>query len=185
MRAMPSGRRAAVTAPLLLVDDGPSATALVDAGRRRMAERGWTVIDGLDTRPAMMRATLHGVVATPRDAASALLAALDGFGLLLVLAAEADMRDRLVDDLRRVGRIEHLDATSASGADGGPLSDDGRAILALLAEGHTLGGAAHRLALSRRTADRRLAEARDALGVTRTTEAIAIAARRGLLRPPG
>jgi DNA-binding NarL/FixJ family response regulator len=177
---------APATPPLLLVEASPAAPALVEAGRRRLSDAGWTVVDGLDTRPARIRAALHGVVATPRDAASALLAALDGFGLLLVLAADGEVHDRLVDDLRRLGPVEHLDAAGSPAMDDtGPLAEDGRAILALLAEGYTLGEAAHRLALSRRTADRRLAEARDALGVTRTTEAIAVAARRGLLRPPG
>lgn len=170
-----------MSAPILLVADGAGAPAMVAAARRRLTDAGWTVIDGFDARPAMVRAALAGAVTTPRDAASALLAALDGFGLVVHLACDPETGDRLVDDLRRVGPVEHLDA-GPGGPDGGPLSEDGRAILALLAEGYTLGEAAGRLALSRRTADRRLAEAREALGVTRTTEAIAIAARRGLLR---
>jgi DNA-binding CsgD family transcriptional regulator len=59
------------------------------------------------------------------------------------------------------------------------IDDDGRAILARLAVGRTLGAIAHELHLSRRTADRRLAEARAALGAERTTQAVALAQRLG------
>jgi len=58
---------------------------------------------------------------------------------------------------------------------------DARAIIGLLAEGHSLGQAARLLGLSRRTADRRLAAARSALGAERTTEAVARAQRMGWL----
>lgn len=62
------------------------------------------------------------------------------------------------------------------------LQPDGRAILGLLAEGSTLGAAAATLGMSRRTADRRLAEARAALQVERTVEAVARLRRPGLFR---
>ncbi|HJP88784.1 MAG TPA: LuxR C-terminal-related transcriptional regulator [Candidatus Limnocylindrales bacterium] len=61
------------------------------------------------------------------------------------------------------------------------LDDEGRAILARLAIGRSLGAIARELHLSRRTADRRLADARAALGVERTTEAVAQALRLGWL----
>lgn len=61
------------------------------------------------------------------------------------------------------------------------LGADGRAILGLLAEGATLGAAAATLHMSRRTADRRLAEARAALRVERTVEAVARLVHPGLL----
>ncbi len=169
--------------PFHVTDDGADAATALRAQRRRLEEDGWAVVDGLDARPPLARAVLAGEVATPRDATSALLAALDGYGLLLLLTADTDTRERLIDDLRRVGPVEHREAALTAAPGPEELSEDGRAILALLAEGYTLGEAAARLALSRRTADRRLSEARQALGVTRTTEAIAIAARRGLLRP--
>ena len=63
------------------------------------------------------------------------------------------------------------------------LCADGRAILGLLAEGATLGAAAATLHLSRRTADRRLAEARAALRVERTVEAVARFVHPGLISP--
>lgn len=61
------------------------------------------------------------------------------------------------------------------------IRDDARSILARIAAGGTLGAIAGELGLSRRTADRRLAEARAALGAERTTEAVARAQRLGWL----
>jgi DNA-binding NarL/FixJ family response regulator len=153
--------------------------------RTRLEDAGWRMVDGFGSRPALARAVLVGEVVTARDAVSALLAALDGFGLLIRAAPEdAAILDRLVDDLRRLGPVEHVAEPGSDAEARGPiLHPEGRAILGLLAEGHSLGEAAHLLGLSRRTADRRLADARSALGVTRTTEAIARASRQGWLRP--
>ena len=61
------------------------------------------------------------------------------------------------------------------------MEADARAILRGLAHGKTLGQAAGELGLSRRTADRRLAHARRALGTDRTVVAVASARRRGWL----
>ncbi len=63
----------------------------------------------------------------------------------------------------------------------GAMPPDARALLSLLAEGVTLGEAAERLGMARRTADRRLAQARSAIGAERTTEAIALARRAGIV----
>jgi DNA-binding CsgD family transcriptional regulator len=52
------------------------------------------------------------------------------------------------------------------------LTAEERDLLALLADGQTLGAAARSLHLSRRTADRRLAGARAKLGVASTAEAV-------------
>jgi DNA-binding NarL/FixJ family response regulator len=60
-----------------------------------------------------------------------------------------------------------------------PASDELGSLIALLARGMTLGQAATELGLSRRTADRRLAEARLALGARRTTEAVVLARQAG------
>lgn len=171
-----------MSAPYVLVDEGSGCEATLEAAALDLARDGWRVMDGLDARPALGRIVLRGTVATGQDAASALLAALDGFGLLVRGAAEGEIVARLVDDLRRLGHVDHR-IPAGAGSQAATIGPEGRAILALLAEGHTLGEAAGRLGLSRRTADRRLAEARAVLGVTRTTEAIARAARNGWLRP--
>lgn len=168
-------------APYTVVEAGPAGDAAAATATDRLVREGWYLADGFDVRPPHPRAVLRGTVSTPRDAAAALLAALDGFGLVVRAAAEPEVVDRLVDDLRRLGPVEHGPATPH--AEPGPaLHAEGRAILGLLAEGSSLGEAAHLLGLSRRTADRRLADARRALGVARTTEAIARAARLGWLR---
>jgi DNA-binding CsgD family transcriptional regulator len=169
-----------VSAPYAILDDGPGADAAAEATAARLAREGWRVVDGLASRPALGRVVLRGTVATARDAAAAMLAALDGFGLILRVTAEPEVRNRLEDDLRRLGPVESGEPRTGTAA-AAALHPQGRAILGLLAEGHSLGEAAHLLGLSRRTADRRLADARTALGVTRTTEAIARAARQGWL----
>ena len=74
-------------------------------------------------------------------------------------------------------------AGPAGEAEGAPtaLEPDARALINRIAAGDTLGQAAHALHLSRRTADRRLAQARRALGVERTVVAIVWAHRLGWL----
>lgn len=61
------------------------------------------------------------------------------------------------------------------------LSSDDVAILACLADGATLHEVARRLHLSHRTASRRLSEICATLGVSRPIQAVAWAARRGLV----
>jgi DNA-binding CsgD family transcriptional regulator len=179
-----------MTRPFVMVRDGPGAAETLALAAARLRADGWLVVDDFDSRPQALRSVLHGTVVTPRDAAAALLAALDGFGLLVRAAGAPEVVDRLVDDLERLGPVELLSAHGRAGSADGPdrpdarpgvPGADGRAILALLADGHSLGEAAARLGLSRRTADRRLAEIRTTLGVTRTTEAIARAVRAGWL----
>jgi len=64
------------------------------------------------------------------------------------------------------------------------LTPEGLRLLGLLVEGFSLGEAAGSLHLSRRTADRRLAAARRALGAATTAEALVTFQRRWL-GPPG
>ena len=124
---------------------------------------------------------MTGVVATPTDAADAVLAALAGAGLIVTTSADRPTVDRLIDDLRHLGRVDHRIVSDSPVAGVASLQPEARAILGLLADGLSLGEAADALGLARRTADRRLAEARRALGVERTTEAIARARRLGWL----
>ena len=168
----------------LVVLEGPPDAADREAARLRAA--GHEVVLGFRTpagrRPGVVRV---GVVSGHAEAADAVLAAIGGAGLVVQATADRSTIDRLVDDLRRLGPVDHrigeLDVVPT-------LDADGRAILGLLAEGHSLGEAAHLLGLSRRTADRRLAAAREALGVARTTEAMARARGLGWFgagSPPG
>jgi DNA-binding CsgD family transcriptional regulator len=124
------------------------------------------------------RAVRTGTVRTPSEAAAALVAVLAGQGLLVRAAAPRDVIDRLIDDLRHLGPVDHRVGRTHQAPSVDPET---RAILGLLAEGHSLGEAAALLGISRRTADRRLARGRLALGTKRTTEAIARARRLGWL----
>lgn len=122
---------------------------------------------------AVMRA------ADEASASAALLAALDGTRLVVHASAPRAVVDRLCDDLRRLARVDLVDASThlpspRTAADARPvLPESGAELLDALAAGRTLGQAAASLGLSRRTADRRLAAARDALGARSTAEAVA------------
>jgi DNA-binding NarL/FixJ family response regulator len=141
---------------------------------------GWRVIDGFSTTRPVARSTVGtGPVLGADEAAAALLLVLEGGGIVALANGPRDMVDRLVGDLRHLGPVDHRRSPADRRPD--PPDDDAVAILRLLAEGRTLGDAAHSLGLSRRTADRRLADARRALDAERTVEAIAKARRLGWL----
>lgn len=163
--------------PVIVVEgsDDSFERALADV---RVA--GWSMRPGFETRMgAPGRAVRFGPVSGADDAAAALLAALAGTGIVVKACASREVLDRLLGDLRHLGPVDHRHGSLPAPIP--ELEDDSRAILTLLAAGRTLGEAAHSVGLSRRTADRRLAAARRALGADRTVEAVARARRLGLL----
>jgi DNA-binding CsgD family transcriptional regulator len=167
-----------MSAPLIVVEGSAAAFA---RAVREIEVLGWRVVQGFDPRLPTHGGTgfVHaGTVASAADAARAVLTALDGSGVIVAASAPTEIVDRLVDDLRRLGPVDHRIGEPSPEVELDPAS---REILGLLAEGHSLGEAAAILGLARRTADRRLAGARRALGVERTTEAIARARRLGWL----
>jgi DNA-binding CsgD family transcriptional regulator len=117
-----------------------------------------------------------GRVANVDDAGRAVLAAVRGARLVISADAPRQVMDQLCDDLRRLGDLDHRVGPSARPV----LSVEERALLAQLLAGATLGQAARTLHLSRRTADRRLAAARTALGARTTAEALRLAAELGV-----
>lgn len=149
-----------------------------------MAGRGLRIVRTFSA--AGPGAAYAGQITDQRDAQSAVLAALAGAHLVVVTAADREVIDMLCEDLRRLGALDHrvgdLGVGPAAAVPG--LGDAERALLECLLRGDSLGQAASALHLSRRTADRRLAAARRALGATTTAEALAIAVRIGL-RPEG
>jgi DNA-binding CsgD family transcriptional regulator len=153
--------------PLVVVEASSRAVADV---RSEIEAAGWRVVQGWRGEPGIVCA---GIVEDAAGAAGALLAAIGGAGLLVEARAGRELVDRLVDDLRRLGRVEHRVHESDEPA----LTREERELLALLAEGTTLGVAARTLHVSRRTADRRLASAREKLGVATTAEAVVALAR--------
>jgi DNA-binding CsgD family transcriptional regulator len=162
--------------PPFVIVEGPDIA--LDHAVREVGAAGWQIAPGFHGPFQPGRFVRSGTVATASDAEAALLAALAGHGIVVLASADAAIVDRLVDDLRRLGPVEHRVGQPATPPEVSPVA---RAILGLLAEGHSLGEAAAILGLSRRTADRRLAEGRRALGAERTTEAIAMARRLGWL----
>lgn len=163
--------------PPLVIIEGPSS------GWREavtgVAADGWREVSGFAPPYRTGRVVRSGIVASVADARAALVAALAGQGVVVHATAARAVIDRLVDDLRRLGPVDHRVGVAI---DVPALDREIRQLLGLLAEGQSLGEAAATLGLSRRTADRRLAEARRLLDTNRTTEAISRAARRGWLR---
>jgi len=167
------------TIRFVVVEDDPGAA---DAELLRLRGAGLEVAWGFrGVDPRTPSATRVGRVADERDAADAVLAAIAGARLVIETTAGRSTIDRLIDDLQRLGPVEHRVGRTPVGPD---LPTEARALLGLIAEGYSLGDAAELLGLARRTADRRLAAARRALGTRRTTEAIARARRLGWLSPP-
>lgn len=155
--------------PLVVVE--ASAAAYADAVRQAEREGQHVVREWRNDAGVVCT----GVVRDAEDAARALLAAVWGAGLVVHAQAPRDVVDRLVDDLRRLGPVEHrLAEPDRRDA----LTRDEERLLDLLKGGATLGEAAAKLHLSRRTADRRLASARAKLGAATTAEAIVAFARR-------
>ena len=95
----------------------------------------------------------------------------------VVLAGPAGVRDASGIGDRRPRPVDRRGGARVATA----LGPDAHALISRIAAGDTLGQAARALHLSRRTADRRLAQARRALGVERTVVAIAWAHRLGWL----
>ncbi|MEW6583391.1 MAG: LuxR family transcriptional regulator [Actinomycetota bacterium] len=159
-----------MTSPLVVVLGSPPHVAdeLAAAG-----ERGLRVVEGWSGGAGDV---CTGLVGHADDAAAALLAVIAGAGLVAEVAtADGELVARLCDDLRRFGHVEVLTPESPRRP---ALTRLQRDLLRMIAEGTTLGSAASALGLPRRTADRRLAEARAALGVATTAQAV-VAFRRG------
>lgn len=155
-----------------IVIEGPErafASALAEA-----RDNGLTVVLGW-TAPADRQHISSGTVRSAEDAAAALLVALAGSGLIIHAQAERDVIDRLCDDLRRIGRVDHrIGETQPQPR----LTKQERAIVDFLLNGRSLAEAARQLNVARRTADRRLASVRHKLGVETTAEALAELSRR-------
>jgi DNA-binding CsgD family transcriptional regulator len=156
----------------LIVVEGPEkafTSALAEA-----RDNDWTVVPGWAT-PSRPQLICSGTVNSAEDAAAALLAALAGAGLIVHAQAERDVIDRLCDDLRRIGRVDHRIGDTQPQP---RLTKEERAIVDLLLDGNSLAAAARQLTIARRTADRRLASVRHKLQVKTTAEALTKLARR-------
>lgn len=157
-----------------------AAPADVEAAAHELAaEHGaQVVLDDADGRGGAVVCVRR--VTNDADAAQAVLAAVAGTALVIDAAAPREVIDRLSDDLRRLGAVDHRIGPAPRPV----LAEEERALLAQLLAGANLGEAARALHLSRRTADRRLAAARRALGAASTAEALRRAVEVGV-RPAG
>ncbi|THV33466.1 LuxR family transcriptional regulator [Glycomyces buryatensis] len=158
------------TVPLHVVSGAADADAIV----RRCAAAGWKAHRGFALlEPAWdlaeRRLLAHGAVTDDHTASQAVLAAARGAGIVAVAAGQIALA--LAADLRRVGPLGVTPGKEAP-ADGLDLDAEQRALLARLAGGSTIAAAAEAEFVSLRTANRRIAAARGALGVKTTREAV-------------
>jgi DNA-binding NarL/FixJ family response regulator len=116
------------------------------------------------------RLACAGRINSRTDLEDALVAAARGASLLVEGPVATELLAPLVEDLRRLGVVEHQFSNG--------LDAQQRRILTLLGEGFSVGEAAAQLFISTRTANRRLAAARAALDVGTNNEAVVAIARR-------
>ena len=149
-----------------------------DTVLRRLIRDGWLARDGFALPdPAWdvtgHRLVLHGRITDPESLQLAVLAAARGAGIVAICDAESPLGRALIDDLARLGPVRQGPAPEPN--DHSPVADlvpEQRALLDRLAAGDTIAAAAAAEFLSLRTANRRIAEARQLFGVRTTREAV-------------
>jgi DNA-binding NarL/FixJ family response regulator len=151
-----------VSVPFLLCRDEAAFEAEVSAARARH-----TLQDGFAPPDRARRALICvGRLSGEDDERAALVAAAYGARLIALVDPE-EISPGFLEDLGRLGWVEWREQTACS-----LLGAEERSLLEHLAAGLSLAEAARRLHLSRRTADRRLQAARQALGAASTAEAL-------------
>jgi DNA-binding CsgD family transcriptional regulator len=152
-----------------------SSAAVMEACVERLERSGAAIRRGWEPGAAPVPAELVcvGRVKTTRDAKAALLAVLGGAGIVAVLPDDAALSASFFEDLRHLGQVDVAGEPRQTQLE--RLDEEQRRLLNLLAEGFSVTAASRRLYLSRRTADRRLAAARAALGVRSNAEAVVLA----------
>ncbi|MEV4755144.1 LuxR family transcriptional regulator [Micromonospora sp. NPDC049559] len=148
---------------------------------RRLARQGWQTREGFaltDTAwdVSARRLVRYGRVDDAETVRLAVLASARGAGVVAVTDPAGEPGRALLADLGRLGpvsrdpRPERTPGALAGGP--APLVPEQRALLERLANGETIAAAAAAEFLSLRTANRRIAQARQALGVATTREAV-------------
>jgi DNA-binding NarL/FixJ family response regulator len=173
-------------APRYVVATGAEATTVL----RRLTRAGWQAREGFAvTEPSWdltgQRLVLFGRVADIETLRLAVLAAARGAGVVAIAETGSDLGRALLADLARIGPVRRdpdeparhaiedaLPPGPAAGDGGPPLTPEQRALLERLANGETIAAAAAAEFLSLRTANRRIAQARQTLGVRTTREAV-------------
>lgn len=166
--------------PRFVVTSSAQATAVL----RELAGDGWTARDGFALpEPAgdahAARLVLVGQVADLGDVQQVVLAAARGAGVIAVVDDAGELGRVLLDDLSRFGPVRRAaDADVSADDPGARLVPEQRALLNRLANGETIAAAAAAEFLSLRTANRRIAQARELFGVRTTREAVVVYLRQ-------
>ena len=151
----------------------PGADLRTRAGE--LARQGWTPHDGFvfPAEPWWLgpaRIVAYGSVSSSEASQAALDCALRGVGLVV---ERDDAAPGAVTVPTAQGRAPGAPPDPARAAPAAlPLSTEQREVLDLLADGHSIAQAARMRFLSLRTANRRVAEARERLGVATNREAV-------------
>jgi DNA-binding NarL/FixJ family response regulator len=158
-----------------------ASTAEATTVLRRLALAGWLTrqgftLAGTGSDPARTRLVLFGRVVDPHTARLAVSAAARGAGVVAIVDASPGVSRALIGDLSRLGPVYRDPGLGRRGAAAvdpvGVLIPEQRALLERLANGETIAAAAAAEFLSLRTANRRMAQARQVLGVRTTREAV-------------
>jgi hypothetical protein len=141
-------------APLIVVEDQTGYRAVAD----EVAGAGWTLVPpGSPIQPGTLVAM---DVTDPAGAQAAVLEAMRGIGVLVRADGERAVIDDLVEDLAHIGQVRRIDGGHAI-----ELEPDTWRLVHALAAGTTVSVAARSLHLSVRTANRRIADAKEVIGV--------------------
>ena len=159
--------------PLVVVEGQDAVARARLAAEVALAKRnGWTIVRGWAAPMVRDRVVCRGVVASEDAARRALLAAVAGSGLIVRATAKREVVDRFLDDLMRLGPVDHAVLSESAVT---PLGERDQMLLALIGQGVSVSHAARQLGIGLRTAERRLAAARRALGVASNAEAVVAA----------
>ena len=151
----------------------PVLLLAADALDRFAGLPGWTVHDGFDLPDepwdlSRRRILCVGVV-DDEAVGPAMAAATRGAGLAIAVEARGTVRHRFLEDLHKLGDVVLHEPAADPVVQLDPLQ---RALLEALAEGATVTAAADAAHVSRRTANRALADARARLDVASTAAAV-------------
>ena len=160
-----------------------ATSAAATSALRRIARAGWHTREGFALAEpgwdvSVARLVLYGRVGDQDTAQLAVHAAARGAGLVAIVDPNTEVGRALLADLSRLGPVSDDPEVEFGVADPGVdatrplLPPEQRALLERLANGETIAAAAAAEYLSLRTANRRIAQARDALGVRTTREAV-------------
>lgn len=154
----------------------PTKTAAAKA-LRKLTNEGWTSREGFALPEknwdiSQDQLVLHGPVTDHHTAQLALLAATRGAAVIIITDPTSELGQAIQADLARIGPVLLTPTAQPTNPHQSPLIPEQQALLSRLAAGETIAAAAAAEYLSLRTANRRIAEARETLGVRTTREAV-------------